>query len=324
MASEDRTPAPAVVDPLLNNGREYAFFQALRLLRLRFPSEKAFAENVRIRPRLGLGFPQRDIENIGRDDAGRYRVEANFFGLYGVTSPLPTFYTEELIDEQLQGHTAGRDFLDVLHASLYPLLFRAWEKHRVWMGVCERRDVTGMRHLQSLIGIADAPAQERRDALGVLRFAGLFNQYPRSALGLQQLMQGVLEEDRVEVIPCVETRLRIDRSARTYLGVQCGVLGEDSLLGREVTDRSTTLDIRVGPLSALRFHLLLPGTALFKQIEGLVKLYLQTPVRCRLVTRLAADEQRCATLGKGWQRLGLDTWLGDGAAQDNVVFSLSH
>jgi type VI secretion system protein ImpH len=70
MASEDRTPAPAVVDPLLNNGREYAFFQALRLLRLRFPSEKAFAENVRIRPRLGLGFPQRDIENIGRDEAG--------------------------------------------------------------------------------------------------------------------------------------------------------------------------------------------------------------------------------------------------------------
>ena len=72
-------------------------------------------------------------EQIELDADGRYRIEANFFGLYGVTSPLPTFYTEDLIDEMRQGHSAGRDFVDILHAALYPLLFRAWEKHRIWM-----------------------------------------------------------------------------------------------------------------------------------------------------------------------------------------------
>jgi hypothetical protein len=82
----------------------------LRLLRLRFPSEKDFVDNVRVRPRLGLGFPLRDIEGIEQDEDGRYRIEANFFGLYGVTSPLPTFYTEDLIDEQLQGHSADVTF----------------------------------------------------------------------------------------------------------------------------------------------------------------------------------------------------------------------
>jgi type VI secretion system protein ImpH len=324
MASEDRASAPVVADPLLGNGRDYAFFQALRLLRLRFPSEKAFAENVRVRPHLGLGFPQRDIEHIVLDEDGRYQIEVNFFGLYGVTSPLPTFYTEDLIDEQLQGHSAGRDLLDILHASLYPLLFRAWEKHRVWMGICERRELTSMRHLQALIGVADAGDEVRHTASGMLRFAGLFNQYPRSALGLQQLIQGALGSDPVEVVPCVPTSLRIDRSARTYLGVQCGVLGEDSLLGREVMNRSTTLDIRVGPLNALRFHMLLPGVALYQQIEKLVALYLENPVCCRLVTRLAPNEQRCATLGNDWHQLGLNTWLGEGVAQDDVVFTLSN
>ncbi|MNI93000.1 hypothetical protein D3C73_1508810 [compost metagenome] len=39
--------------------------------------------------------------------------------------------------------------------------------------------------------------------------------------------------------------------------------------------------------------------------------------------RLAADEQRGASLGYGWQRLGLDTWLGDGDTQDEVVFILT-
>lgn len=323
MASEDRATTPAVVDPLLDNGGDYAFFQALRLLRLRFPSEKEFVENVRIRPRLGLGFPQRDIGRIELDADGRYRMEANFFGLYGVTSPLPTFYTEDLIDEQLQGHSAGRDFLDILHASLYPLLFRAWEKHRIWIDITERREVKSLRHLQALIGMADARPEDRERSTDLLRYAGLFNQYPRSALGLQQLVQSVLDDRSVEVVPCVATRLRIDRSARTYLGTQCGVLGEDSLLGRDVIDRSGSLDLRVGPLSAERFHSLLPGQPVYQNLERLVKLYLQTPLRCRLVMRLEVDEQQCATLGQGWQRLGLDTWLGDGAAQDEVIFMLT-
>ncbi len=323
MASEDRATTAAVVDPLLSDGGGHAFFQALRLLRLRFPSEKAFADNVRIRPQLGLGFPQRDISHIERDADGRYRIEANFFGLYGVTSPLPTFYTEDLIDEQLQGHSAGRDFLDILHAALYPLLFRAWEKHRIWIDITERRETKSLRHLQALVGMADARSEERDTSKELLRYAGLFNQYPRSALGLQQLVQSVLDGAPVEVVPCVETRLRIDRSARTYLGVQCGVLGEDSLLGREVMDRSGSLDIRVGPLDAERFHSLLPGQAMYQKLERLVKLYLQMPLRCRLVMRLAPGQQQCSALGQGWQRLGLDTWLGDGAAQDEVTFMLT-
>lgn len=323
MAREDRSTTPAVSDPLLKDSRDYAFFQAWRLLRLRFADEKAFTENVRGRPRLGLGFPQRDIERIELDADGRYHIEANFFGLYGVTSPLPTFYTEDLIDEMRQGHSAGRDFIDILHAALYPLLFRAWEKHRIWMAISERRDLSSLRHLQALIGVAEAPAQLRNNAHSLLRYAGLFNQYPRSALGLQQLVQAVLDDDPVEVVPCVESRLPIDPAARCQLGQQNCTLGEDSLLGQQVLDRSGSLDIRVGPLSGLRFHLLLPGRALYQRLEQLVRLYLQTPLRCRLVLRLTTNEQRCATLGDGWQRLGLDTWLGDGTAQDEVEFMLT-
>ncbi|KQQ49867.1 hypothetical protein ASF84_21915 [Pseudomonas sp. Leaf127] len=323
MASEDRAPTPAVIDPLIDDGGDFGFFQALRLLRLRFPSDKHFAENVRVRPKLGLGFAQRDIERIEQGDDGRYRIEANFFGLYGVTSPLPTFYTEDLIDEQLQGHSAGRDFFDIVHAALYPLLFRAWEKHRLWIDITERRDLKSLRQLQAFIGVTDARPELRDHSLDLLRYAGVFNQHPRSALGLQQLVKAVLGDVTVEVVPCVETRLRIDRTARTYLGAQCGVLGEDSLLGREVMDRSGTLDIGLSALGAQRFHDLLPGQVLYQKLERLVRLYLQTPLLSRLVMRLAPDQQQCASLGHGWQQLGLDTWLGSGNTQDDVVFMLT-
>lgn len=324
MAREDRS-AEAVMsrDPLVADGRDYAFFQALRLLRLRFSGDQAFQDGVRIRPRLGLGFPERDIESIERDEEGRYRLEANFFGLYGITSPLPTFYTEDLIDEHLQGRSASRDFLDILHAALYPLLFRAWEKHRLWMAIGERRDLGRLNLLRSLLGLADAGLEWRQQAPELMRYAGIFNQFPRSALGLERLIATALDGDPVEVVPCVETQVPIDAEARCLLGVQGNVLGQDSLLGQYVSDRTSSLDIRVGPLTALRFHLLLPGAGLYKRVERLAALYLQTPIECRLVLSLKQDEQRSPTLGDGWQRLGLNTWLGEASAQGDVVFVLT-
>lgn len=323
MASENWTSASALTDPLVGDGRDYAFFQFLRLLRLRFSSEKKFVEGVRIRAHLGLGFPQRDIEHIGQDEAGRYRIDANFFGLYGVTSPLPTFYTEDLIDEQLQGISAGRDFLDILHAALYPLQFRAWQKHRIWSVISERPGGKSLHYLQALIGVGGASSDVRAKSMHLLRYAGLFNQYPRSALGLQQLVRALLDDVSVEVVPCIETRLWIEDSARTYVGVQCGVLGENSLLGCEVLDRSGTLDIRIGPLSGDRFRLLLPGQALFQSLEQAVLLYLQTPLRVRLVVRLNSAEQHGVALGRRSQRLGLNAWLGNHRDQDEVIFMLN-
>lgn len=324
MAGENRSATPAMTqDPLLAKGRDYAFFQALRLLRLRFPNDEAFSDGVRIRPDLGLGFPECDVLAIDQDDTGRYHLQASFFGLYGVTSPLPTFYTEDLIDEQLQGHSAGRDFLDILHAALYPLLFRAWEKHRLWMAIGERRDLGRLNLVRSLIGLADADPQWRQQAPQLLRYAGIFNQFPRSALGLEQLLRSTLDGDPVEVVPCVLSHVPIDDQARCRLGMQGNVLGQDSLLGQQVSDRSSTLDIRIGPLDALRFHLLMPGATLYKRIERLTALYLHTPVNCRLVLSLKPAQQGGTRLGDGWHRLGTNTWLGHTVNQGKAVFMLA-
>lgn len=325
MASEDRSTTPAVrSDLLLTEGHNYAFFQALRLLRLRFPDEQAFKDGVRIRPRLSLGFPESDIESIDHDDEdNRYYLEANFFGLYGVTSPLPTFYTEDLIDEQLQGYSASRDFLDVIHAALYPLLFRAWEKHRLWMAISERNDLARMQLLSSLPGLANVGQKWQECIPEILRYAGLFNQFPRSALGLEQLITTTLEGVPVEVVPCVKTQVPIDVQARCMLGFSGNILGQDSLLGRHVNDRSTTLDIRVGPLGARQFNLVLPGASLYSRIERLTALYLQTPLACRLILSIKQDEQRSPALGDSWNQLGLNTWLGDSTALENVTFSLA-
>ncbi len=154
--------------------------------------------------------------------------------------------------------------------------------------------------------MADTHAKERDSSKELLRYAGLFNQYPRSAQGLQQLVGAALHGDPVEVVPCVETRLDIDHSARTYLGVQCGVLGEDSLLGRGVMDRSGAVDVRIGPSCAERFQALIPGHKLYAKLERLVTCICKHHCAAVWWCGWHGTSAVCAALGQGWQRLGMD------------------
>ena len=322
MASEVWKSATIVDDPLQKDGKNYAFFQAIRLLSLRFPPEKTFTDGVRIRPHLGLAFPSGDLNEITLNDDEQYHLEANFFGLYGVTSPLPTFYTEDLLDEQRQGNSAGRDFLDILHASLYPLLYSAWKKHRIWLSIIEQQDPKNLNLLEALLGLSDAESEQRLASQKLLRFAGLFNQFPRSALGLEQLARIVLDNPRINVISCLETSISIDHSARCFLGNNGAMLGDNSLLGYQVQDRSLTLDIRITPRDKANFLLLLPGNSEYLLLACVVFQYLQSPLNCRLTLSLEASQQHGVMLGQDWHELGLNTWLGTSTQQDSVMFTL--
>lgn len=316
MAREDRPATPALaasdaaVDALLRDPGSHAFFQALRLLRLRMADTQALRDAVRVRPALSLAFPDSDVADITQDEDGRYRIEANFFGLYGVTSPLPTYYTEDLIDESQQGNTVTRDFLDILHAALYPVLFAAWEKYRIALAVIEHRDPHRLQQLRALVGLAGPGARGELDATAMLPYAGNLSWRPRSALGLQGLLSGMLDGVAVQVKPCVTDTVIIPPDARGCLGVQAVSLGEDALIGQQMQDRAGNLAILVGPLSAEAYHALLPGTPGHDRLTGAIALYLETPLRCQLGLILAGEAREAAGMGGGWQQLGFDTWLG--------------
>src|SRR5690606_34610108 len=96
------------IDPLLARGREFGFFQAVRQLEAALAGHARIGhlgpvseERLRLRPELGLGFPTGDIASIDRlpDRAGqpaRYELVSSFLGIYGVSSPMPSYLTEDL------------------------------------------------------------------------------------------------------------------------------------------------------------------------------------------------------------------------------------
>ncbi|MEW5724750.1 MAG: type VI secretion system baseplate subunit TssG [Thermodesulfobacteriota bacterium] len=320
MASPHRRPPVDLTRDLFEHPRSYSFFQAVRLLRLfagegaRTNDELLFHEVLRVRPLLSLSFPGTDLSNVEEAPPGsiyRYRITATFLGLYGPSSPLPTHYTEDLLDEAGEDKTVTRDFLDIYSNPFFRLFFKGWSRNRWYVKITEEEATEYLERLFCLLGLGSPELQEAVPrSRRMLRYIGLFTQFPRSAMGLATLLTDALDVPSVEVIPNVPRQVRIPADQRCYLGRQATVLGEDCHLGEQIADRMGKIRIRVEGLDEDKFHAVLPQRPLFDEISTLTDVYLNQPLEREIELALKPREAHTAVVGQPhWSLLGYDTWL---------------
>ena len=336
MARPDRRPSPDLKRDLFKNTKAYSFFQAVRLLHFyrdqeREASEDEFLERrIRVRPLLSLGFPETDINKIEEKRVGqtiRYILTATFLGLYGPGSPMPSHYTEDLLEEASHDKSVTRDFLDVFSEPFYRLFFQSWMKYRWHLKIAEEEDEACLERLSCLLGLG---LEEFRQAVPrsrrLLRYIGLFTQFPRSALSLRALLSDALDLPRVDVVPCIPQKVQIPREQRCLIGIQGSTLGDDCYLGREIEDRMGKFRISAGPMDENKFHALLPTTDQFREVGDLVHVFLLDPLEYELELVLEQDQARTIVLGgEKWSGLGYDTWAFSGSrleAEAKVTFQL--
>ncbi|MCP4345420.1 MAG: type VI secretion system baseplate subunit TssG [Desulfobacterales bacterium] len=321
MASQDGRALSDLKSELLNNSREFSFFQAIRLLRLMCnspekESESGETDNIRIRPNLSLSFPPADIDIIEEldDEDPIFRITANFLGLYGTSSPLPIFYTEELIEEYRDNESVSRDFTDTINHRLFLLFFKCQTKYNLFQQTVEEQNPHYLERLFCLLGLGDKTfRREIQNPYKLLRYAGLFTQSPRSALGLKTLLKDALGGVEVEIVPCVKRKAKIPEHQRFVMGGDVGSLGIDTLVGEEIEDRMGKFRISIGPLDKDDFQKFLPGTEYYEQLVFLTDLYILEPLEYDLEIILAKNQAATPCLGvPEWSRIGMTTWVFSG------------
>ncbi len=317
----DPDPKAGLMQELLKEGHAFSFFQVIRLLRLfamhasgRQTSPSDFSGRIRIKPNLSMAFPASDVEKIeqfGDPENPHFLITVNFLGLYGSTSPLPTFYTEDLIDEAAEDESVSRDFIDILNERIFALLFECWGKYRQSLQVVEEKSLQHLERLFCLLGLGEASfRKDISEPYRLLRYIGLFTQYPHSALGLKTMLKDALGGTAVEVIPCLERTAKIPESQRLRLGVSGCRLDVDSYLGDEMPDRMGKFRIRLGPLTRAEFKRLSPGTEAFNWVSFLTGLYFVEPLECEVELILARGEALTVCLGDPTRAtLGVDSWI---------------
>lgn len=361
MADPTRRPHPAlapakrdkpikrfsILEDLLENPRGYSFLQGVRLLRHAHGTKGVqgamtfLREQLRVRPYLSLGFPPTDLVEIkelppisdpgqqhgqtsDQDSQQRFQITATFLGLYGPSSPLPTFYTEELLDEQNEDKSVSRDFLDILNHVFFILFALADTHYTLSYQVCEEMDEDVLQRLFSLVGLGHKELVHGsfHNPGALLRATGLLTQFPRSAAGLRGLLADRVSAP-VHVRQCQPRLAVIPTDQRCCLGTGPNSLGSDCWLGSQTDDAMGKIHITIGPLSADSFERNLPGEPDHDELLMLIRFYCTQPVEFDLEFALLPQEAQPGRLGEQrWSRLGCDVWLAsEPLDQGRAIFS---
>ena len=295
---------------ILENGDAYDFYQAVKLLNKLVsekPSEQGSLPGLRIQPELNLDYPQSDIAEVSHDDAtGNYQMTTTFFGLYGVSSPLPGFYTEELLDDEWDEYSARKDFFDVIHNHLYPLLYQAWLKYKLSHNLVEFGRHKYAEIIFSLIGLGEASRVEQKQYGYLLKYSGLISQRTRSLLGLKTLLQDIVGDIGLDIRPCVNRMVPIVKKQRCVVGNQNATLGFDACVGKQVTDRMGKFNIEIGPVNAEQFAAFSRGNETVQTMKALLKLYLVQPLEFSISLLLEPGTVKPACIGE-WESSVLGT-----------------
>jgi type VI secretion system protein ImpH len=253
----------------------FDFFQAMWVLEgaLEDEDEKGpiIGERVRFRNSLSLRFPPSQIEDLLRSTPSEaqppsYEVTPAFFGLTGLSGPLPRPYTEQLIDQEaLFRDDSARAFFDIFSNRMLSLFFEAWKKHKLSLLYQRNPKRYFLPHVLSFVGARSSVHEDEQPA-GALAPETLAFYSPT-------LTKGVVSVEDLEAL--LNQHFRVPMKVSQFLGDWVNLnpeyqasleggcrLGMNSFCGSRVMTWDKKLRISAGPLTKAQWRDFLPeGTA---------------------------------------------------------------
>jgi len=326
MAGELGRTTTDLENDLLENGPEYDYFQAVRMVGLLAKHKSEDNYKLKVQPELSFNYPTSDIAGIRRiEDGSGFSIDTTFLGLYGVSSPLPAFFTEELLDDEWEDDDAPRGFVDVIHHHLYPLLYKAWVKYKFSHNAIEHGDEAYWDILYNLIGLgSDEIKASVTQPERILRYVGLLTEQKRSAVGLKTILKDVLHPLNVELDLCIERKVTVPENQRMSLGERGCKLGESAVVGLEGKDRTGKMAVKIGPLGLEEYAELITNDEQLEFLRCIMRLYMMQPLDYALSLQLSPGTVSGVCLGSEmWSCLGVDSWVFSDGNPETVAMLIS-
>ncbi|HMF94403.1 MAG TPA: type VI secretion system baseplate subunit TssG [Vicinamibacterales bacterium] len=301
---------------LFSEPSSFDFLQAVRLLEIRAQSAARplnappYADVVRFRTSFDLGFAPSEIRDLQLPAPGGVpEMTIAMFGTGGPDGPLPTSFTEDILDRLKNQDTALAAFLDIFHHRLVSLLYRIHKVHRLALVSVSPDRTPAARYLLSLIGLGLPSLGSQLEApAAMLRYAGLLATTPRSAVGLAVMLTDYFEVP-FEVRQFAGEWYELDPDECTHVGVagRNNAIGRNAVVGTRVWIQDAGVVLRVGPLTAQQFGDFLPEGAAHAALAEMVRFYAGADLKVRIQLLLRPEDLSQARLGQS--RVGWTGWL---------------
>jgi type VI secretion system protein ImpH len=323
MDSEIGNDTARLIDELQRHAPEYSVFQAIylaeRLSRRIHPDrdeENLGQKGLRFRPYEYYVFPPKDIRRFEYDN-GIMTFVLNFMGLYGVNSPLPRCYHEEVASQQSvhgEGKVPLQNFLDIFNNRFYWLYYQAWKKYRFFLQVHSDFSNKIMQRVFAFTGQVTETGKQRDEVFRfkMLRLSGVLSLKVRNRMGLQAVLEEFFPGVPFHIREFVPTRVQL-----TNLSVVGGAgegerfrLGRHSTLGRSVVDLMSRICIVIGPIDFERYLEFTPEGEKSTLLRDLVGLYVHDGLEYDIKFMLHSKTIGGISWNDRRLQLGVSLWMG--------------
>lgn len=291
--------------------------------------------HIRIRPILELGLPAREVHQIIApvDDRQVWIIEVNLYGFYGQGSPLPTYFTEELMHAQSIDLSQARHFLDLLHQRLYQLVVQT----RQWSDIHHSSEQVQQAHASMLalasLNVIDNTSLSHLDNYGtLLRLINVFRHQKNTQAGVQAVFAVLIKAESIHVESFSHQRTRVSSNNFLKLGRKTQGLGQSALVGRRIDNTQNKIKIIITGIRFSHYQKWVLTPKHLALLQQMCRLILSIPMTVEMVFYVKPSKAMYIPLGKRQDNhkkssavlaLGKNSWLGQ-SDKPNYVQASTH
>lgn len=316
-------PVPQVTPRLEADLHRINFYRLCQLLEKRNPGRPLMGSTshpaddpVRFAPHPGMGFPASEIKTVEydeEDDSKPPLIRTTFMGMYGVDSPLPTAYLND-ITQRREGHEALQGFLDIFSHRILTQFYRIWRKYSYPATFEPGGTDTISQSLLGLVGLG-IPGTAEHIATPVSRFLsllGVLQQPGKTQEGMQALVSLLAPDTTVQVSPYCLRPVKVSQPLGFY-GDDDFLLDGNTPLGEEAIDANSQLLIALFTDNEQESQGWKPDGLLYQDFLVMLRVYLGWRFKAKITLTTRTRLLVAPPLGEGPFWLGMNGVLG---AQD--------
>lgn len=325
MGTINRRDTTDIIEELNRHGPSFHVWQAVwigeNISKTLVPQRKDYLldqTGLRFQPSERYEFPPRDIKEISFNN-NEINYTLTFMGLYGINSPLPRCYHEQV---PIQQRTLGanevplQNFFDIFNNRFYWLYYQAWKKYRYYLYFNSGSENKITERIKSFVGVGFS--NKKKSLISdytLLKFSSLFSQRARSKNGLEILLKYIFKDYKINVKEF--TPQWIELHDIPGLGSQNYVLGQNSFIGKSIMDCMSRITLEIGPINFEDYLNFLPGTKLSNRLVELLKLYVNDGLEFDFMFKIKSDTIISISWDDVRLKLGSTLWLG--IPKDEIV-----
>ena len=330
--------AEKLINELISSGSAFNVWHAVWIAetiskRLHPHGEKYLLEQtgLKFRPYEKYEFPPNDIKKISFEN-DTFTFVLTFLGLYGINSPVPRCYHEQIAVQQRtlgKGEIPLQNFLDIFNNRFYWLYYQAWKKYRFYLFLNEDKNNKIAERINSFTGMGifnsepksflpDGEKKSIINNIALLKFSGIFTLRLKNKIGLKILLRYFFPDIKMKVKEFVPRWIELNDIPG--LEGKKNRLGENFFIGKYIKDYTSRICIQIGPVDFEEYLNFLPSAAPANKLIELLKIYLIDGVEFDFEFIIRTDTIAVISWNDDRLKLGSTLWLGKPRQEEIKVY----